>query len=227
MLQIKKDVNCLNYIGCCYLETKQFTSAILTFNQLINICPDWDEPILNLGRVFIKQEKFSEALECLKKALIIDPNEEETYFYFGIYYFAMKEFNKAIDNYKKSIDIDNTIPEVHLNLGICYSKLEEYKAAIDEFDIAYNLNNKFNQLSDLQPFKGELLVVTHRSWFPNMSPFKVDANNIVEFAQKHLEIFGECFIGGDTIIISKENKQMWLFHHEGIYTYIEFNLCIG
>lgn len=88
----------------------------------------------------------------------------------------------------------------------------------EEMDDVYLLT----QLSDLQPFNGELLIVTHRSCFPNMSPFKVDANNIVEFAQKHLEIFGECFIGGDTIIISKENKQMWLFHHEGVYTYIEF-----
>lgn len=141
--KIHGDNDSLNYIGCCYLRLNEFDDAMSTFEELMNICPNWARPVFNLGRVYLQLGKYSEAVECFYKALAIDPNEGEIYYYMGVYYYTINDFKNAISYYKKSMLLNNFQPEVHLNLGVCYSKLGMSIQAIEELDIAYNQDDEY------------------------------------------------------------------------------------
>lgn len=140
-LSLNETNDCLNYIGCCYLKLGNSDSAINIFEKLITICPDWERPVFNLGRVFLKLENFKSALECFERAVNINPENEDAYYYLGLYYFEIGDYEKAKVFYEKSICLNNKQSETHLNLGMSYLKLKNYDEALDEFDKAYKYDN--------------------------------------------------------------------------------------
>lgn len=137
---LREDNDCLNYIGCCYLELNDFMSAIRIFRKIEKNSPIWERPILNLGRVYLKTKKFKKALSCFRRALSLNPENTDTLFYLGVYYYKIKEYEFAKTYYHKSLLIDNNQSETHLNLGMCYLKLKNYLKAIEEFEISFNLD---------------------------------------------------------------------------------------
>jgi len=63
---IKETNDCLNYIGCCYMNLGDSLSAIRIFKELIKTCPDWERPFFNLGRAYIKLKKYKKAFRVFE-----------------------------------------------------------------------------------------------------------------------------------------------------------------
>lgn len=139
--QLEENNDCLNYLGCCYLELNDLVSACKIFKSLIKNCPDWERPLFNLGRLYLKQKKFKKALSYFQAALSLNCNNEDTYFYLGVYYEKMNEYETAKTYYIKSLSINTEQSESHLNLGMCYLKLDDYDNAFKEFELAYKYDN--------------------------------------------------------------------------------------
>ena len=118
------------------------------------------------------------------------------------------------------------------NLGVKPTKIEDYELSnngksieskwydIEDWESLDDLTI-LGYLEELKPFRGELLVVTEASYFNDkLGPFQVNAVDMKQFVNSHLESFGECFFNGDVIIVSINDKLVWIFHHEGMYTLI-------
>lgn len=140
-LKLKESNDCLNYIGCCYLELNDFKAAGDLFFKLSDDNPDWERPAFNLGRVFLKSGYLEEALTAFKEAENRNPNNEDVYFYLGVYYYEIKDYDTAKAYYEKSISINDEQAETHLNLGRCYYHLGMNDKAIQEFNIAYKYDS--------------------------------------------------------------------------------------
>jgi len=67
------------------------------------------------------------------------------------------------------------------------------------------------------PMTGELLIVTEASFGAGCGAFLLDGPNLGAFVVGHLSRYGECFFNGDVIILAPQGKEIWLFHHEGVY----------
>lgn len=140
--ELEPSNDCLNYIGCCYLELNDFKSASEIFWKLSDDNPTWERPAFNLGRTFLKSGYMDEALTCFKEAERRNHESEDVYYYLGVYYSTIQDFEKAVRYYEKSLSLNNEQPETHLNLGICYSNLDMHEKAIEEFEAAYKYNNE-------------------------------------------------------------------------------------
>lgn len=81
----------------------------------------------------------------------------------------------------------------------------------------------YRLLENLHTFQGELLVVTRACWFENIGAFKVNSVELKKFVENHQRFFKYYFFDGDTLIINFELKLVWLFHHEGVYAFIDHN----
>ena len=136
-LKLKESNDCLNYIGCCYLELNDFKAAGELFLKLSDDNPDWERPAFNLGRVLLKSGHFEEALSAFKEAETRNPNDEDVYYYLGVYYYEAKDYTTAKDYFKKSLVIKEEQAETHLNLGRCYYYLGINDKAIQEFNDAH------------------------------------------------------------------------------------------
>jgi len=139
-LTLTQSNDCLNYIGCCYIELMDFDSANEIFKKLIESNPDWERPILNMGRIKLKSGRLIEALKYFKKAVKINPNNEDVYYYLGVYYFKLGDFEIAKSYYNKSLSLNDKQSETHLNLGMCYFRLGVYEKALREFELAYKFD---------------------------------------------------------------------------------------
>lgn len=140
-LKLKESNDCLNYIGCCYLELNDFKAAGELFFKLSDDNPDWERPAFNLGRVFLKSGYSEEALTAFKEAESRNPNDEDVYYYLGVYYYETKDYMTAKAYYERSIGINDEQAETHLNLGRCYYHLGMNDKAIQEFNIAYKYDS--------------------------------------------------------------------------------------
>lgn len=134
--KLKETNDCLNYIGCCYLELNNFKAAGEVFFKLSDNNPEWERPVFNLGRVFLRSGYIEEALTAFKEAERRNPNNEDVYFYLGAYYYKIKDYITAKDYYQKSISLNYEQSEAHLNLGKCYYHLGMNNEAINEFELA-------------------------------------------------------------------------------------------
>lgn len=140
-LKLKESNDCLNYIGCCYLELKDFKTAGELFLKLSEDNLNWERPAFNLGRVFLKSGYIEEALTAFKEAERRNPNNEDVYYYLGVYYYQTKDYMTAKAYYDKSLSINDEQAETHLNLGRCYYHLGMNDKAIQEFNIAFEYDS--------------------------------------------------------------------------------------
>lgn len=124
------DFSVLNYIGCCYIGTKDYKTAESVFNELISEAPDWERPYFNLARVYLAVDKDREAYELLKRAIEINPFDEDSYFYMGVYYRKKSMWNEAVDCFLKSEKLNTEDFEVHLNLSACYAAIGDCEKAL-------------------------------------------------------------------------------------------------
>ncbi|SHO55005.1 hypothetical protein [Vibrio quintilis] len=65
-------------------------------------------------------------------------------------------------------------------------------------------------------FSGDLYILAESSY--KHFPYKVASDDMVCFASQHLSYSGECLFNGDLLIFNPVTKEVWLFHHEGLYS---------
>lgn len=138
-MDIEATSSCLNYIGCCYLGLEEYLLAIQTFNEVIAAEPNWEQPVVNLGRVYLKVQQFQKAFMYLDQGLKMNDQNPDSLFYMGVYYLSSHNYERAIKNFSQSIQIDEKQSEPHLNLGLCYFRKSIYSLAIQEFERSYQI----------------------------------------------------------------------------------------
>ena len=62
----------------------------------------------------------------------------------------------------------------------------------------------------------ELHVVSDRSYADGRGAFVVQAGRLNDFVREYVEHFGEALFNGDVIVVSCEQKAVWILHHEGL-----------
>jgi hypothetical protein len=112
----------------------------------------------------------------------------------------------------------NSIDELVNNIEINNSKinwlpLKEWES-LDDVEI-------YRHLEELEKPEGEVYVISEITYLKQDGPFKLNATYLKKFITQYLDRFHECFFNGDALIFSIEHKQIWIFHHEGIYALVK------
>lgn len=77
-------------------------------------------------------------------------------------------------------------------------------------------------LEEIKPFVGVLYIIADASYRDDLGPFKIQAKDIYEFANKYCYELGEYFVNTDLMIFNFELGVIWIFHHSGFYDVISF-----
>lgn len=133
-----------------------------------------------------------------------------------------------LDNSYSIITWDNFKLNIKNNFDIDYIKIDDLFVAgtnwvsLEDWEDADDLE-LLDCLSRLKPMEGELTIVTEASYKKNLGPFCVKASGIREFVLAHYKNFEDRFFETDVIIANNEKKEIWIFHHEGVYAFMDFN----
>lgn len=82
-------------------------------------------------------------------------------------------------------------------------------------------NEIFKNLNDLREITGVIYIITEASYRNNLGPFELKGEQLSSFIEGYTEQCSECFFNGDVVITNLVKRLLWIFHHEGVFTFID------
>lgn len=164
--QFPNSIFLLNTLGSVNTRLGQLDTAIMNFERIIEINPNYTDAYLNLGIVLKNQGNLDAAIATYKQALDINPDIAEIRCKLGDIFAEQGNLNAAIDSYKQAITIKPDYVEAYYNLGNSLWKNGDIETAIDihkkaikispEIVVTYfslaqilETSNRINELSSL------------------------------------------------------------------------------
>jgi tetratricopeptide (TPR) repeat protein len=145
-----------NILGVAAVQTGQLNKAIIAFQRVIAIKPDYAEAYSNMGNALQDQGKLEEAIEVYIKALSLKPDYAEAYNNMGNVLLDQGKLEEAIEAFNKALSLTPDYSEAFYNMGNALKeqgKLDEateayYKALSIKPDYAAAYNNRGVALQD-------------------------------------------------------------------------------
>jgi tetratricopeptide (TPR) repeat protein len=125
-----------NILGAAAAQIGKLDQAIIAFQKVNTINPDYAEGYINMGSALKEQGKLEEAIEAYNKALAIKPDYDQGYINMGN---ALKEQGKleeAIEAYNKALAIKPDYAEGYNNMGVTLQEQGKLEEAIEAYNKA-------------------------------------------------------------------------------------------
>lgn len=81
----------------------------------------------------------------------------------------------------------------------------------------------YDKLKNLKAMSGTLYVITHICYKDGFGPFVLEADKLSGLVKNYVSIFSENFFDTNAIIISINEKTVWMFHHSGFLGLFNYN----
>lgn len=133
----------LTYRGNAYIELGDYSKAIASYTEAINLNPDtYPQPYYNRGRAYMFLEEYDKALADLEKSIELDHYDDIDFAYrangnIGLIYRKLGNYEKALDAFSQSISASNgTQADAFYLRGETYLEMGNYEAAIADYESA-------------------------------------------------------------------------------------------
>jgi tetratricopeptide (TPR) repeat protein/fumarate reductase subunit C len=124
--------------------------AVAHYKKAIELWPDYEQALNNLGNLFRQEGKNAEAKQLLLRALKVQPKFPACWMNLGVAQANLKEYDDAEFSYVTALKQRKNYPDCHYNLGTLYLKTKSFDKAIDQFLSAIRLRpNHFAAWSNL------------------------------------------------------------------------------
>ncbi len=152
IMKVKQRVKLIFKKGMCAIEKEDYRGAILEFEKVVNITPDFFAGYYFMGFCYEQQGFLDQACLLYKKTIVLQPNyeiaknrlaileqervmkerpnEAKEYLLLGSIYLKNYDFLKAISSFKKTMELNPNLPECYYNLGIAYAYKQRFGLAI-------------------------------------------------------------------------------------------------
>ena len=96
-----------NMTGICYYNLKNYSQAILAYNNVLKFSPEFKEYNYynNIGTAHVKNKEFEKAKTAFEEYQKLFPKEGRTYRNWAMYYALKKEKDKAIASLEKAVNL--------------------------------------------------------------------------------------------------------------------------
>lgn len=146
-----------NNLGGAYLDSNNYSQAVICFQKSVQLKPDYALAHSNLGTAFKELGQLDEANASCRRAVKIDSNNPALHLNLGN---VLKEEGKlelAIASYQRALQLNPQLAQAHNNLGLIYQHGGRLANAVDCFRKAVELqpdsaeiqNNAGNVLADV------------------------------------------------------------------------------
>ena len=120
-------------------DLKKFDAAIASYDEAIQLKPDYADAYSNRGNALKELEQFDAAIADYDKAIQLKPDLADAYSNRGNALQDLKQFDAAIASYDKAIQLKPGYAEAYYNRGNALQDLKQFDAAIASYDKAIQL----------------------------------------------------------------------------------------
>ena len=133
----------LNLLGASLISLNKFDKAIDTYNDTLELYPEFTEGYINRANAKQSLSKLEDALVDYNKAIELSPNHAVALNNRGNLFQNLNQHEKAIDDYEKALALNNNFADAYFNLGNSLKDLGEFTRAIDHYRKAVQVDPKY------------------------------------------------------------------------------------
>lgn len=129
----------LNNRGMEQIKSGDYTGAIATFNQAIELNPALVQAYLNRGFAYAATGSHQSALANYNRAIQVDSSSPDAHYFRGEEHLQLGNYQDALTDYNQAIELDPNRANAYLDRGFIYYELDDPKKAADDFTKAAEL----------------------------------------------------------------------------------------
>ena len=137
------DALLFNLRGACHEAMNQFDQSIESFNKAVEIHPQYEEALYNLGVVQKKAGKPDDAINSYQRAIGINPHNANAYNNLGNLLTQKGHIKQSIEHLNLALNLNPKFAEAHNNLGLANMELNKLHECINNFLLAIENNPQY------------------------------------------------------------------------------------
>ncbi len=142
ILSFKKSADIFYIYGNIQSKLKNYKEATSSFENAINLNPNFSEAYNNLGNVNKLNNQIQEAIKNYKKSIDKKNDNITAYFNLAVIFKEIKKYKDSKNVYEKILEIDKNNLTAKHDLGAVNSILGNFEKAREYFIEAISINNK-------------------------------------------------------------------------------------
>ena len=142
ILSFKKSADIFYIYGNIQSKLKNYKEATSSFENAINLNPNFSEAYNNLGNVNKLNNQIQEAIKNYKKSIDKKNDNITAYFNLAVIFKEIKKYKDSKNVYEKILEIDKNNLTAKHDLGALNSILGNFEKAREYFIEAISINNK-------------------------------------------------------------------------------------
>ena len=137
------DALLFNLRGACHEAMNQFDQSIESFNKAVEIHPQYEEALYNLGVVQKKAGKPDDAINSYQRAIGINSQNANAHNNLGNLLTQKGHIKQSIEHLNLALNLNPKFAEAHNNLGLANMELNKLHECINNFLLAIENNPQY------------------------------------------------------------------------------------
>ena len=133
------------YLGCAQHSLSKLDDSVRSFENALQLEPDYFEALVNLGNGYHALSRFSDALECYRRAIELRPDQATTYFNLAGTLRQVKRLDEAKASIERSLQLNRNYSRAYQRLGEILADQGKFDEAISAYQTAIELNPRDSQ----------------------------------------------------------------------------------
>ncbi len=122
-----------------YDATQNYAAAVNPARKIVELNPQDEMSVYNLGLMYFKQEKYDEAVAVFKQCLALNPTNAFAWNQVGAALYNQKKFKEAVEPYTKYTELAPDDQFGWLSLGVTFMMLKNFESALEPMRKAVDL----------------------------------------------------------------------------------------
>ena len=139
-LKLEKDMPWFYNQGVVLENQGQIDAALDNFRKVVEMAPNNETALLNIGKALTKHGKAEEAVPILRQVCDLAPNNPETHVSLGTALLDVGDLEEAIKQLKKGIALKPNYPNAYNSLGAALARSGKLIPAVNAFQTAVSQN---------------------------------------------------------------------------------------
>jgi tetratricopeptide (TPR) repeat protein len=134
-----RNVDALRLLALIAIEAERADDGEILLEKAVEIAPDFNQALVDLGRLRKDQDRFAEALECFDRAIALEPTRPQAH-YLRAGTLARASFTyEAIESYRRCLALRPEHAGALTGLGHVLKAVGQYDAAVASYNACIRL----------------------------------------------------------------------------------------
>ena len=129
-----RNVDALRLLALIALKTEHADDAEILLQRAIEIAPDFNQALVDLGRLRKDQDRYAEALDCFDRSIATEPSQPQVHYLRAATLARASFTHDAIESYRRCLELKPTHVGALMGLGHVLKAVGDYDGSVASYN---------------------------------------------------------------------------------------------